>query len=64
MKVFARRIEHPLDVTVQGPHDTDAREHRRPVMCCNQQKRLHRGLPWLGVVFCLGQFGDVSPGVL
>jgi hypothetical protein len=28
MMVFARRIEYPLDVTVQGSHDTDAREHR------------------------------------
>jgi hypothetical protein len=31
MMVFAIRIEHPLDVTVQGSHDADAREHRRAV---------------------------------
>jgi hypothetical protein len=54
MMVFAIRIEHPLDVTVQGPHYTDAREHRRSVMLCNQQKRLHRGLPFHGIVFCFG----------
>jgi hypothetical protein len=29
MMVFAIRIEHPLDVTVQGSHDADACEHRR-----------------------------------
>jgi hypothetical protein len=27
MVVFAIGIEHALDVTVQGPHDPDAREH-------------------------------------
>jgi hypothetical protein len=28
MMVFAVRIEHPLDVAVQRPHDADARQHR------------------------------------
>jgi hypothetical protein len=27
--VLTRRIEHPLDMTVQRPHDADARKHRR-----------------------------------
>jgi hypothetical protein len=31
-------------------------------MFCNQQKRRHRGLPFLGIVFCLGQFRDVKRG--
>jgi hypothetical protein len=31
-KRFPRRIEHPLDVTVQCRHDADAREHRRAVL--------------------------------
>jgi hypothetical protein len=30
MMVFAIRIEHPLDVTVQGSHDADARAQAIP----------------------------------
>ena len=48
----------------QRPHDTDAREHRRAVTFGNEQQRLHRYLPFFGIVFCLGQPGDVLPGVL
>jgi hypothetical protein len=59
MRIFARWIKPALDVTVQCPQDADARHHGRPAMFCNQQQRLHRGLPWLGVVFDLGEFGDV-----
>jgi hypothetical protein len=29
----------------------------------NQQERRHCGLPFFGIVFCLGQFGDVERGV-
>jgi hypothetical protein len=29
MMLFARRVNHPLDVMVQGSHDPNAREHRR-----------------------------------
>jgi len=32
MVVLAARIENALDVTVQRPHEADAREHRRAVM--------------------------------
>jgi ATP-dependent exoDNAse (exonuclease V) beta subunit len=53
MRLFARRVEHPLDGTVQRSNDADAREHRWTVMFCNQQKRPHRGLPF-GTMFCLG----------
>jgi hypothetical protein len=53
MRLFARRVEHPLDVTVQRSNDADAREHRWTVMFCNRQKRPHRGLPF-GTMFCLG----------
>jgi hypothetical protein len=61
MMILARRIEHALDVAVQRLHDTDAREHRRPVKFCDQ--RLHRDLPFVGIVFCLRQLGDVGRGV-
>ena len=50
-------------MAVQRPHDADPREHGRPVMLCDQQQRLHRGLPFRDIVFCLGQFGDVERGV-
>jgi hypothetical protein len=30
---------------------------------CDQQQRLHRRLPWFGVVFCLGQFRDEDRSV-
>jgi hypothetical protein len=33
-------IEHPLDVTIQCPHDADAAKHQRPAMLCDQQQRL------------------------
>jgi hypothetical protein len=32
-------------------------------MFCDQQESLHCGLPFFGIVFCLGQFGDVRGGV-
>ncbi len=32
-------------------------------MFCNEQMRLHCGLPFFGIVFCLGQLGDVERGV-
>ena len=38
--VFARRIEHALDVTVQCPHDTDARKHRWPTECRRMTKAI------------------------
>jgi hypothetical protein len=45
------------------PHHADPGEHRWPVVLCNQEKRLHHGLPFVGIVFCLGQFGDEERGV-
>jgi hypothetical protein len=44
-------------------HDTDAREQRWPVLFCDQQQRFQRGLKFVGIVFGLGQFGDVRGGV-
>src|ERR1700676_3152713 len=58
MRLFARRVKHPLDVMVQRSNDADAREHRWTVMFCNQQKRPHRGLPF-GTMFCLGPITSV-----
>jgi hypothetical protein len=61
--VFARRVEHPLDVAVYRSHDADASEHRWPVMFGDEQQRLHCCLPFVGAVLCLGQFSNVFCGV-
>jgi len=45
------------------PHHADPGEHRWPVVLCNQEKRLHRGLPFVGIVFRFRQFGDVLGGI-
>jgi hypothetical protein len=51
MMVFARRIEYPLDVTVQGSHDPDAREHRRGAVAFGDEDQgFHRVLPFCGLV--------------
>jgi hypothetical protein len=54
MMVFAIRIKHPLDVTVQGPHDADARHHRRAAVAFGDQDQDFNGsLPFLDLLFCL-----------
>src|SRR5258708_6356403 len=58
--IFARGIEHPLDVAVQRPHDADASEHRRAAQFCNQDQALNRGLPLDGVRFFSWKFGRVA----
>jgi hypothetical protein len=63
MLVLARGIEYALNVTIERPRDADPGEHRRPAMFCYQQKRLHRCLSFVGIVFGLGQFCDVKRGV-
>jgi hypothetical protein len=47
-------------MSIERPHHLDPREHGRPIMLGNQQQRFHRGLPFVGVVFALGQAGDVA----
>jgi hypothetical protein len=65
MMVFAIRIEHPLDVTVQGSHDADPRKHRRAAVTFGDQDQgLNRGLPFLDLLFCLRQFLDLLGSVL
>ena len=64
MRVLAVGIEHALDVAVQRPHDADPCEHRRPARGRDQDQRLHRSLPLLGLVLGLWEFGDVPAGVL
>jgi len=45
MGVLAVGIEHPFDVSVQRPHDADARHHRRAVKLDDQKQGFDRGLP-------------------
>jgi hypothetical protein len=54
MMIFARRIRHPFDVTVQRAHDADARHHRRAAVAFgDQDQRLDRRLPLLELLFGL-----------
>jgi hypothetical protein len=46
MRVLARQVKHAFDVTIESPHDADARKHGRSVMFCNQQQRVDRELPF------------------
>jgi hypothetical protein len=43
MRIFARRVEHAFDITVQCPHDTDARKHRRAAQLCDQDQAFDCG---------------------
>jgi hypothetical protein len=45
------------------PHKANPGEHSGPAALGNQQQRLHRGLPLLGIVLGLGQLRDVERGV-
>ena len=61
---LARRIEHPFDMAVQGSHDADAGEHRRPARRRHQDQGLHGRLPLRGLVLTLGKLRDVVAGIL
>jgi hypothetical protein len=61
MLVLARRVKHAFDVTVQGSHDPDAREHRRAVLVDDQEKGLDGILPFLDLLFALfAAFGCIG----
>ncbi len=51
--VFARRIKHPLDVSVQRPHHTNARHHGRAAELNDQEQGFDRGLPRFKILFGL-----------
>jgi hypothetical protein len=63
MMLFARR-EHPLDVTVQGPHDADPRKHCRAADCRDQDQGFHRRLPLSGLMLGLWKLRNEFAGVL
>ena len=62
--ILARWIELALDVAIQRPHYTDAREHRRAAMRRYQDQGLHRRLPFRRFVLGLRELGDVFAGIL
>jgi hypothetical protein len=65
MRVLSRRIKHPLDVTVQGSRDADAREHRRAAVAFgDEDQSFHCVLPFCGFVLGFRELGDIGPGVL
>src|SRR5258706_7500026 len=65
MRIFARRIEHPLDVPVQCPHNADARHHGRAVVLDDQEHGFDRRLPLGEILLGFGQLHhDVTGGVL
>jgi hypothetical protein len=65
MMIFAIRIEYPLDVTVQCPHDADARHHRGAAVAFGDEDQDFNGsLPLLDLLFGLGQLLDISGGIL
>jgi hypothetical protein len=54
MMVFAIGIELARDVSVQCPHDAEARKHRRPAVAFGDQDQDFNGsLPFLELLFGL-----------
>jgi hypothetical protein len=45
MAIFARRVEHALDVTVQRPHHADPRVHYEVAALGGTDQAADRGLP-------------------
>jgi hypothetical protein len=58
------RVELPHYVTVQRPHDADARHHGRTGVFDDQEHRFDRGLPLRELLFGLRKHLDISGGVL
>ena len=63
MCLFARAIEHALNVPIERLHDADARKHRRAAERRHQDQRFHRRLPFRKLVNCLRKLGDVIAGI-
>jgi hypothetical protein len=64
MMVLARRIELPLDMTIQGPHDTDPCKHLWSAGRRHKDQRFHSSLPLRGLVLGFRKLRDVVAGVL
>ena len=64
MGVFPVWIKHALNMAVQGPHDTDTREHYWAAKRCHHYQRLHGRLPFLDPVLGFRKLGYVIASVL
>jgi len=63
MCLFARAIEHALNVPIERLHDADARKHRQAAERRHQGQRFHRRLPFRKLVNGLRKLGDVIAGI-
>jgi hypothetical protein len=54
MLLLARRIEHPLDVSVLRSHHSNVRMHQWPAIFRRHDQGFGRGLPFRALLFCLG----------
>ena len=63
MFVLLRWIKHALDVSLQCPHDADARYPGRAIEFDYQEQGFDRGLPLVEILFGLRQAGDVVAGI-
>ncbi len=63
MGILARGVRRQLNVSVQCPHDADARHHRRAVELDDQEQGFDRGLPLVEQLLGRGELLDVFGGV-
>jgi hypothetical protein len=59
MRVFAVRIEHPFDVSVQCPQHTNAGMHQKVVAFRGADQATDRGLPLVELLIGLRKLGNV-----
>jgi len=64
MRILARWVKRPFDVSVQCPHDADTRHHGRAAELDDQEQGFYRGLPFLKQLLGLGKLLDIVRGVL
>jgi len=55
MVLFPIRVEDSLDLSIERPHDADAREHGWPAQSRDQAQRFHGRLPLWDRVLGRGQ---------
>jgi len=48
-------VEHPLDVSVQRPHEANPRHHGRAIELDDQEQGFYRGLLLLEILLGLGK---------
>jgi hypothetical protein len=64
MRVFAIRIEHPFDVSVQRPQYPDPRMHQKVAALSGTNQALDGGLPFVELLIGFRKLGDVIASIL